>query len=276
MSSIVYAIVFNGDLVEGFQGVTVKAQLAKALKADATKMAALFSGKPIVLKRTADKAEALKYGTALKRLGADVKIKVLQTEATAAKPAAVPTPRPATAAARATAAPKPVAPSVAPSVAPVRAAAKAPVRPTATAPTHLSLAPNEGFIVPPKPPTPPPNLDLSRMSVKANDGTPLVAPTPFKAVEVDTSAISLKANDGTPLVDPVKKDVPVVEVPDFGLDAPGAVLDTIKEDKVLLNPDTSGMSIAPPGVDLLDEPVVRPPPKVPDISRIHLVPNFDR
>ena len=40
-----YVVVFNGEVLEGFQPVSVKAHMAKMLKADATKMTALFSGK---------------------------------------------------------------------------------------------------------------------------------------------------------------------------------------------------------------------------------------
>ena len=94
MSGETYAIVFNGGIVEGFAADTVKAQLAKLLKTDAKKTAALFSGKQIVLKKTTDRAEAAKYGKALKKVGADVKIRIIKagTAATAApvKPAAAP------------------------------------------------------------------------------------------------------------------------------------------------------------------------------------------
>ena len=61
MSGETYAIVFKGEIVEGFVPETVKAQLAKLLKADVKKAAALFSGKQIVLKKTTDRAEAAKY-----------------------------------------------------------------------------------------------------------------------------------------------------------------------------------------------------------------------
>ena len=78
MSGETYAIVFNGGIVEGFAADTVKAQLAKLLKTDAKKTAALFSGKQIILKKTTDRAEAAKYGKALKKVGADVKIRIIK------------------------------------------------------------------------------------------------------------------------------------------------------------------------------------------------------
>ena len=80
MSTEIYAIVFKGDIVDGHDPETVKAQVSKLLKADAKKTAALFSGKQIVLKKTADKALAIKYGTALKKVGADVKVKIIKSK----------------------------------------------------------------------------------------------------------------------------------------------------------------------------------------------------
>ena len=80
MSSIIYAIVFSGEVVEGFQIISVKAHLAKMLKADVQKMTTLFSGKQVVLKRTTSKEEAIKYGTALKKVGANVRVKAIKVE----------------------------------------------------------------------------------------------------------------------------------------------------------------------------------------------------
>ncbi len=294
MSTDIYAIVFKGDIVEGFDLATVQAQVSALLKTDAKKTAALFSGKQIVLKKTTDKNEAAKYGKALKRVGADVKVRVIKDEnakpapATAPPPlqfqkaeapvfqpaekpafqkadsepaAAKPTPKPAaTATATATAKPNP-----------------APVAKPAVDTSGLDLAPNEGFIIEPSPEAPPPDLDLSAMSLAENDGSPIIEPSEAIVVDLDLSEYSVAENDGRPLVDEVKKVVPVIEVPDFGLDEPGAVLDTIKEEKKLVNPDISGMSLATTGADLIsdDERAPRPPPKAPDISKINLVPSFD-
>lgn len=247
MADTTYAIVFSGEIVEGFQVISVKAHLAKMLKASPEKMQVLFSGKPIVLKRTTDKAEAAKYGGALKKVGANVKVKIIKGEASAPapKPEAMPPAPPET-------------------QAPV---AKSPDT------SNLSLAPNTGNIVEPAPEPEAPDLDLSNMSLAENDGSPLVEPTAPVKADIDTSAISVAENDGTPLVAP-KADVPKVEAPDFGLDEPGAVLETLKEDVEELNPDTSGMSLAFPGSDLLnpEEKDQGPPPKAPDTSKLSVVP----
>jgi hypothetical protein len=54
------------------------------------------------------------------------------------------------------------------------------------------------------------------------------------------------------------------------------VLETLQEEKVLLNPNTMGMTLAMAGAELLeDEPPPPPPPGAPDTSKINLVPNFE-
>ena len=277
MSGETYAIVFNGGIVEGFAADTVKAQLAKLLKTDSKKTAALFSGKQIVLKKTTDRAEAAKYGKALKKVGADVKIRIIKADATAApeKPAAALT-RPAAALSQPAAAlSKPAAALSKPAAAP---AAETPPEPEAPVidTSGISLAPNEGDLFDPVPRTVIPEIDLSSFAVAENDGSPLVEPSEEVVVELDLSEFSVKDNDGTALVEHEDEAIPPIEVPDFGLDEPGAVLETLQEEKVLLNPNTTGMTLAMAGAELLeDEPPPPPPPGAPDTSKINLVPNFD-
>ena len=249
MSGETYAIVFNGGIVEGFAADTVKAQLAKLLKTDAKKTAALFSGKQIILKKTTDRAEAAKYGKALKKVGADVKIRIIKAGATAAPP------KPAAALAAET----PSEP-------------EAPVIDT----SGISLAPNEGDLFDPVPRAVTPEIDLSSFSVTENDDRPLAEPSEEVVVELDLSEFSVKDNDGTALVEHEDEANPPIKVPDFGLDEPGAMLETLQEEKELLNPSTIGMTLAMAGAELLeDEPPPPPPPGAPDTSKINLVPNFD-
>ncbi len=240
MSSVIYAIVFKGEIIDGFQPISVKAHMARLLKADIDKMQTLFSGKQIVIKRTADKAEALKYANALKKIGADIKVRAIKTEATATQNLTSTTDADDNT-------------------------------------TGLSLAPNEGFIVEPKPPTPPLELDLSGLTLAENDGTLLTEPKQEEHIELDLSEYSIKENDGSPLVTASTDTPPIVDAPDFGLDEVGATLETIPDDREKLNPNTMGMTLAMAGSDLLEPDEKKAPPqaKVPDISSMSLVPNFD-
>jgi len=240
MTSVTYAIVFNGDIVEGFDLISVKAHVAKLLRADEGKMKLLFSGKPIILKKTQDKTEAAKYGIALKKVGAKVRVKILKDKASATTPIASPV-----------AAPK----------------AKAP-------PTDFSLAPNEGPLFDPAPKVASLDIDLSKLFLGENDGSPLVEPKQVEQADIDLSEYSVAENDGSPLAEsaPVVKKI---EAPDFHLDIPGAILETLRETAEQLDPDTSSMSLAFPGSDLLnpDEKDQGPAPETPDTSSITLVPN---
>lgn len=284
--SDIYAIVFKGDIVDGHDPQAVKAQISKLLKTDEKKTARLFSGKQIVLKKTADKQEAAKYGKVLKKAGADVKIRILKADASKAGPEAKPAFQAAEPPAFQKADPplfqkaesEPAA-GAAPAAAPKPAAASeaATEAPPAIDTSGISLAPQEGNIVEPAPAPPAPDFDLSGMEVAEMDDTFLVEPTKDVEVDMDLSEYSIAENDGSSLVEPSDEPVPKVEAPDFGLDEPGAILETVQEEKELVNPNTVGMTLAMAGSDLL-EPEERdqePPPPAPDTSKINLVPNFD-
>jgi hypothetical protein len=232
MTSVTYAIIFNGDINEGFDLISVKAQLATLLRADKGKMKLLFSGKPIILKKTQDKTEAVKYGKALQRVGANVRVKILKDKVPLAAPHA-----------------------------------KAP-------PTDFSLAPNEGRLFDPAPEVASLDIDLSSLSLGENDGSLLTEPKEIEARDIDLSEYSVAENDGGPLAE-AAPEVEKVKAPDFGLDIPGAILETLRETVELLEPDTSGMSLAFPGSDLLnpDEKDQGPAPEAPDTSSITLAPN---
>ncbi|MDG1205874.1 MAG: hypothetical protein P8N51_10935, partial [Pseudomonadales bacterium] len=141
----------------------------------------------------------------------------------------------------------------------------------------FSLKHNDGNLFDATPEVPSPELNLSQFALAENDGSPIVEPSQqVERLDLDLSALSVAENDDTPLAEP-GPEVEKIMAPDFGLDELGAVLETIKEQVDLANPDTSGMSLAFPGTDLLnqEEKDQGPPPVSPDTSKINLVPNFD-
>ena len=118
---------------------------------------------------------------------------------------------------------------------------------------------------------------LSGIEVAEDEGAPLVEPKPVKVVKIDLSEYSVAENDGEPLVETSNEAVPEIAVPDFGLDELGAVLETIQEEKELLNHNTTGMTLAMAGTEMLEteEKDQELPPPAPDTSSIQLVPYFD-
>jgi len=69
-----FDIIFRGDIVFGHQLAEVKLRLQQLFKADAAKVDALFTGKPVPLKRNLDQASAQKYKEVLHKAGALVDV----------------------------------------------------------------------------------------------------------------------------------------------------------------------------------------------------------
>ena len=140
----------------------------------------------------------------------------------------------------------------------------------------ITLALNEGDLFDPVPKVASPEIDLSRLSVAENDGTPLVEPADPIVITMDLSEFSIKDNDGTALVEHTDQHISKVAVPDFSLDAPGALLETLPKEKARLHPSTTGITLAIAGAALLaNEPPQPPAPAAPDTSNINLAPNID-
>lgn len=234
MSTPDFLVVFSGATLDGFDSVTVQTQVEAALRLTEDQSGKLFSGKPVVIKRTQDMTEALTLAQKLKKLGADVSVRV------APKPDA---------------APKDAVTSKPPNEA-LEASRPTPLN-TVPAETQydnpgLTLAENIGFIVPPAPPAAPVNLDLSRLSAVTEFDEPLEAPKDYSIPELDLSSLSVKDNDGSPLVEPAPDVAPSVLVPDFGLDAPGAMLETVGLPDPVAMPDLSRLTVKASEGDLLE------------------------
>lgn len=88
MSDQLFEVAFSGQISDGANPDEVKGKVGKMFNADAGKLAQLFSGKRIVIKKNVDLATANKYQTALKRAGAECE--VVQTGGDAAVPTAEP------------------------------------------------------------------------------------------------------------------------------------------------------------------------------------------
>ncbi len=103
MSDQLFEVAFSGQIIEGANLEEVKANVGKMFKADDAKLAQLFSGKRIVIKKNIDQATAAKYKAALNRAGAECEIIAPGGETPVAQPAAAtpaaPPAEPATAAA---------------------------------------------------------------------------------------------------------------------------------------------------------------------------------
>lgn len=77
MSEELFEIAFSGQIKEDADLEQVKAKVGVMFKADAGKLAQLFSGKRMVIKKNIDQATANKYKTALGNAGAVCEVKSL-------------------------------------------------------------------------------------------------------------------------------------------------------------------------------------------------------
>ncbi len=199
MSEELYEVAFYGEIVEGAELEQVKAKVAAMFKADAAKLAQLFSGKRVVIKKNIDQATANKYQSALQNAGAQCEVKSL-VDAAPTQPAGDSAPSVPPQAAAETPAPvqeqaRAAAPAAAPASSSPRADSNAPAAPK-TAP--LGISANEIS-----------DLGASILPPGSNmqDGENAAA-----APEVDLSGLDL-APPGSDLGE-LKKDE-AVEIPDI-------------------------------------------------------------
>ena len=213
-----FLVIFTGHYLEGEAPFEVEQRLSEALNLSLDQRERIFSGKAIVLKRTEDKAEALKLGQQLKALGADIRVKVEDsTDAT---------PSPATP--QETLLPK-------------------------DEPGGLSVAAQEGFIVSPREEPENPVTDLSHLTLSEEDPGPLPSQSIQAVVQVDTTNLTVKDNDGSPLIDASPEIEASVIAPDFGLGEPGAMLESIGTLDPIAPPDVSAFSLRDGEGNLVDE-----------------------
>ena len=81
MSTDNYEVAFSGQIAEGADLEKVKVNVAQMFKADEAKLAHLFSGKRVVIKKGIDQQTAMKYQAALTKAGAVCEVVNLSAEA---------------------------------------------------------------------------------------------------------------------------------------------------------------------------------------------------
>ena len=95
MSDELFEVAFSGQIVDGTNPEEVKARVGKMFKANEAKIAALFSGKRVVIKKNIDQKTATKYKAALYEAGAISEIKSMSDEGASTVTPPPPKPEPA-------------------------------------------------------------------------------------------------------------------------------------------------------------------------------------
>lgn len=249
MSEQLYNIVFRGDIVFGHQLNDVKLRLQQLFKTDEAKINALFTGKPVVLKRNLDQASAEKYRVALLNTGAQVTVVVADESSVVSAPV--------------------VQRASQSAPAPVQSSVNKPVENLSLAPVGINLLEadqQKQFI--------PRNVDTSSLQIRPLGGN-LVDSAEQKIAVAPVNVPNFEvAIAGTNLVSPDEKlAIPIVEIDVSDWDIAEAGADLINEDeKEIVLPaivNTLDVGLAPVGADLGQlKPQIKP--VAPDISGLRL------
>lgn len=243
MSNSEFDIIFRGDIVFGHQLAEVKLKLQQLFKTDAAKIDALFTGRPMPLKRNLDETTAKKYREALLKAGAMVDICPSDNS-------------------------------------PANTPAKSPVVPRAprAISSGWSLAPVGSYLLPAdqRPAVPAAlQVDISNLSLRPAEGNLVDSvEVPHEiAAAVIVPDLGLAAVGTDLLGEDEKQELPLITIEpgNWGIAEPGSDLLTQAERPVVIPVviANSDFGLAPAGSDLGQiKPSVKP--LTPDISKLRL------
>lgn len=241
MDAPLYDVYLTGKLTDGTAPDAAAQRLAALFKSTPEIMGGMLTGKPHLLKRGVDKNTALKYREALLKAGIEV---AFRSQAGSRPSSAVST---------------------------------APAAPQSAGATHesdaLTLAPAGSELLQPGERQAPAAVAIDTSQLQLAPPGPLSSGARAEIAAPDTSHLSLAAAGGDLLHDDEKPMPPlaVVDSGNFTLAEVGAPIETLQENAAPLNPDTSGLSLAAAGADLLTAAErSRPAPAPPDTDHIRL------
>ncbi|QEY17094.1 hypothetical protein D0C16_14575 [Cellvibrio sp. KY-GH-1] len=251
MSNSDFDIIFRGDIVFGHQLSEVKVKLQQLFKVDAAKIDALFTGRPVPLKRNLDEATANKYRDVLLKAGAMVEVcSSHKSPANSPSKPAVPV-RSQPMAPIARVAPAYAAWTLAPVGADLLPASERPAKPAAVAvdTSGLSLRPAEGNLV-------------DTAEVRHEREAVVIAPD-LGLAAIGEDLIGADEKLELPLVE--------IELEDWGIADAGSDLLSAAERPVVVPVAVanSDFGLAPAGSDL-GQLRVSVKPVIPDISKLRL------
>lgn len=247
-----FNLVFRGQLVKGVDTAVAKRNLGQLFKIDAGKVEAMFSGKPIVLKRGLSADVANKYRVAIKKAGALVEL-VFDAPAKPRGKAQFGEPQPASNSATTSASNLGAIPGTESGMG---------VIPGTQPMSPASAEETDGLRAP--------NWQLAPLGADMLLPQEQYQPAP---VEVDTSSLSVRdAAAGNLLDDGEYTEHVDVELDLGAYDLTDAGTDVLRPDErqppIKVDIDISGLSLGKPGDTLA--PVKPAPPPAPDVSNIRL------
>jgi len=240
-----YRLVFRGEVIEGQHPAVVRKRLAMALKLDDERVQSLFTGNPVVVRKSVDAETAAKFQAVFKKAGARLRVQPI---------VAADTPATET---------------------PVAATTSASTDDTASGggPEDWIVLPAGSYVLEPdeREPFVPRVIDTSHFA--------LVKMKAFAAAEVERERQEISAPEfevlpvGARMSDEQSRTAAVsTTVVDFELAEVGAFLGSEAEDTEVSLPANPDFDLAEPGVLILEAPR-RPTPKAPDTSHLSVMDN---
>lgn len=270
MAQMLYDLHITGKLVEGVSPESAQENFAQLFKTSSDKVARYFTGQPILFKRGIEKPEAMKYKAALHKIGILIAFKTHKVQAETPPPTNQRAATPIT----------PLRPAPTPETSNQVASIQASPEPTAQlnpssatnteVATNLSMAPVGSDVLNPEERTVFVEADIDTSDIKMVSTFIEIEPEEKQTPPApNISHITVAEAGEDLLVDKPEVTPPLtVDIEDFSLAPAGAQLDQLHDDLTPLNPDISGLDIAPPGVDLMEGIVKPPPPAAPDTSHL--------
>lgn len=225
-----YDVYLTGKLADDVTPALAAQRLAALFKSTPEAMAGLITGKTQLLKRGVDKNTALKYRDTLQKAGCEIAFKAQTT----AVPSTV-----------ANESPTPPAQPIA------QANVTQAVAPAANSGLQLAPAGGELLRADERPKVAVTAVETAHLSIAPVGPLPTLAETPVAAPDI--SHLSLAAAGGDLVDESEREIIPGIapDVSDLSLAEVGAPIETLKDEAVPLNPDTSGLTLTPAGSDLL-------------------------
>ena len=193
MTDTRFDVYFSGQLVGDVSPEQAAERLAQVFRTQPERLAHLFTGKPVAVKRNVSREEAVKYRQVLGQVGMTSLFREHGAPAPSQSPTQSPTQSPAHAPTAATAGRPPAVPEA--GNPPAAGSAQPPTDAAPSGPDALTLAPVDSDVLKPseRRQVEPLQVDLSGLSL-APPGADLLRPeerAPTPAVDIDTSGLGL-------------------------------------------------------------------------------------
>ena len=239
-----YRLVFRGEVIEGQHPAVVRKRLAMALKLDDERVQSLFTGNPVVIRKSVDQETAAKFQAVFKKAGARLRVQpVIAADAASSDAIAAST-----------------------------TSASTDDAASGGGPEEWIVLPAGSYVLEPdeREPFVPRVIDTSHFA--------LVKMKAFAAAEVEREKQEIKAPEfevlpiGARISDERAATPALTPVVEFGLAEVGAFLGSEIEEMEVTLPANPDFDLAEPGVLILDVPR-RPTPKAPDTSHLSVMDN---